>query len=878
MPISPTTFEFTSYSADLAKRLLTFTYTINFSNREPLVFTEKLILPADQKIAANIPPQLLESVIQGLHLMMGISYYKLYCPNTITLTQPLAPEQALFWNKVYRKGLGEFLYRNNLDPAILAKFPETAPTADGSGLRPRTASVGVDFARTNRSLLGIGGGKDSLVAAELLKEQKLPASTLVTETQRQNAQTRSVVKAIGLPSIFISRQLDPKIFEKYPDSFNGHIPISAILAWIGILAGVLYDYRYAIVANEYSSNFGNLEYKGELINHQWSKSAEFEELFQEYIRRFVTPDITYFSILRPFYELRIAKLFSRHAKYFRKFSSCNQVAKINPSVILSEAKNLGREYAPASGEIPRLRDDSRKLWCNQCSKCAFVFAILAPFVSKKDLVSIFGKNLFEDEALIPIYKDLVGLGTLKPFDCVGTFEEIQAALHLCKKRYGKTIVFKTLSLQLTTTPEAIAGIMRTQPSPLVPAPFRFSGMTNALILGYGKEGTVSYKYMRKRYPKLKLGIADERKNKNYLEIQQKYDVAIKTPGIPKRFVNIPYTTATNLFFSQTRSHLTIGVTGTKGKSTTSSLIYAILKEAGKPVQLLGNIGVPMLGALISNLSKLLSDKTIFVLELSSHQLDDTKYSPNIAVVTNLFPEHLPYHEGAQPYYRAKRNIVEFQSQNDSFIFNPNDPQLVEWAGTTRSKAIPFAADIPVTAGEMPLLGPHNLENVCAAVTVARLLKIPDEVSRRAILNFKPLPHRLENICTFRGITFYDDAISTAPESTIMALRSLPKIGTIFLGGLDRGYDFTGLEAAVRTAGIKNIVLFPDTGERMFTGASELNILRTRSMRDAVQFAYDHTEPGEICLLSTASPSYSLWKDFNEKGNEFQKYAKKLGKQ
>ncbi len=843
MTLKPTIFEFTFYSFEPEKRLASFNYTIHFANRQPLIFTEKLTLPYNQKISADIPPQLLENILQGLHLIIGISYYKLYCPPEIKLNQPISPEQAIFWNTVYRKGLGEFLYRNNLEPGVLALFPGSAEH------RPES----VDFKRSNRSLIGIGGGKDSLVAVELLKEQKIDATAILIETQKPNLQAQSVMKATKLPSLIISRELDPQIFEKHPDSFNGHIPISAVLAWIGVFAAALYDYRYTIVANEFSSNFGNLEYKGEIINHQWSKSQEFETLFQEYIRNFVTPNITYFSILRPFYELRIAKLFSTYPKYFSAFSSCNAVAKINP---------LSTDYS-----LP-----STTKWCGVCAKCAFVFAILAPWLPKKKLISIFGKNLFEDETLVPLFKDLIGQGNLKPFDCVGTFEEVQTALHLSRKIYGKTIVFKTLEHQLAVTPETIARVMKTQDSPLIPAPFRFSGMKTALILGYGKEGKVTQEFMRKKFPKLKLGIADQNRSKNYLQMQADFDIAIKTPGIPKRFVSIPYTTATNLFFSQI-SNLTIGVTGTKGKSTTSSLIYAILKKAGKKVSLLGNIGVPMLGAL----KRSVDPREIFVLELSSHQLDDSRYSPNIAVISNLFPEHLPYHQGEEPYYLAKKNIIKFQRRDDSFVFNPEDHRLVEWAKEARSKTVPFTTELPVSQDELPLIGVHNYNNVRAAVTVAKMLSVPDEIIREAILNFKPLPHRLEKVGTFKGITFYDDAISTTPESTIMALRSLKNVGTIFLGGEDRGYDFKTLEAKIRVAGIKNIVLFPDTGNRLFVEATDLNIFRTEKMKDAIAFAYKHTPQGSICLLSTASPSYSLWKDFNEKGDQFQKYAKLLGK-
>jgi len=264
----------------------------------------------------------------------------------------------------------------------------------------------------------------------------------------------------------------------------------------------------------------------------------------------------------------------------------------------------------------------------------------------------------------------------------------------------------------------------------------------------------------------------------------------------------------------------------------------------------------------------------FVVELSSYQLDDIEFSPHIAVVLNLFPEHMPYHGGVKKYYEAKKNIIKFQRDTDFFVYNPRDRKLAGWAKTTRSKARPFAAQIPLGPDEIPLLGEHNAQNVRAAVAVARVLGLTDKAIRRAIRVFKPLPHRLQRVGAFRGITFYDDAISTAPESTIAALAALPKTKTILLGGEDRGYDFTRLEKILRRCGVENIVLFPDSGKRILKSRNGFKILETSSMEKAVAFAYTHTPRGSTCLLSTASPSYTLWKNFEEKGSEFQFFVRK----
>jgi len=841
MQPTPTSFEFVAYKAELAKRAISFTYRIHFKGREPLSFTERLVLPARHKIATDIPQELLAQLLESLHLILGISYYKLYVPGVIKLPYHLTEEQAVFWSTVYQKGLGEFCYRNKLDPDKLAQFP----------FEKNAKHVATEYPRRNRILLGIGGGKDSIVAAELLKEQKFPVTSFVLQTQRANLLTDKLVKALALPALVIERYLDEQLFEPHEGSFNGHVPISAVIAFIGSLAGVLYDYRYPIVANEYSSNFGNLMHKGGTINHQWSKSQEFEGLFADYLRRFITPDITYFSLLRPFHEIRIAKMFTKYPEYFGLFTSCNRVAKVH-------------------------RESFAGPWCGECPKCAFVFALLSAFLPPRQLIGIFGKNLYDEQKLIPLFNDLLGFGDLKPFDCVGTFEETQAALFLASKKFKKTAVVKALIGKIKNGNELVASVLATWPAPLIPASFVFTGMQKALIIGYGREGKATKRYLAKRYPRLTIAIADETQGAQYLDKQRGADIAIRTPGIPKERMTIQYTTATNIFFSAIggqgrQKNKIIGVTGSKGKSTTASLIYAIIKRSGKSVQLLGNIGGPMLAALQKPVKK----GELFVLELSSYQLDDIQASPWVAVVTNLFPEHMNYHGSIEKYYEAKRRIVAFQRPSDFFIFNAGAPVLKDWAMEAPSAVLPFAAELPMPEKEIPLLGEHNRQNVKAAIAAARLLGISDEVIRLAVKGFKPLAHRLELVGTYKDVTFYDDAISTTPESTMEALKSLPNVGTIFLGGQDRGYDFSQLRKAIASYGIKNIVLFPDSGAKIIPDKRGLNVLATRSMKEAVAFAYKHAPAGSICLLSTASPSYSVWRDFEQKGDEFQKWVRKL---
>jgi UDP-N-acetylmuramoylalanine--D-glutamate ligase len=834
-PRKATIFEFVGYTFEPGKGVLSLSYRMHFEKHEPMNFLEKVRFPVAGR-GKNIPNELLTQTLELVHLTLGVSYYKLFVPPKVLLHSKLSAEQAHFFTTLYRRGLGEFYYRNKLDPKRSPVFPSS------KSVRP----VSIDRVIRDRALVGIGGGKDSIVSLELLKEQKLPQTAFVVETGRSSSIVDQVIKLSGLGTLRIHRTLDSKVLKPIEGSFNGHIPISSIFAALGMLAAVLFDYRYVIVGNEYSSSVENLRYRGEVINHQWSKSREFEELFQAYSRNFVTRGVTYFSLLRPFYEIRITELFTRYPKYFSVFSSCNRNFKITT------------------------RQDC--LWCGECPKCVFMYTMLAAFLKRQELLQIFGRNLFAQPELLSSFGDILGFGTMKPFDCVGTFEEAQAALYLASKKFKNDLAITKYLSRIKNPKKLVEQTFSFVPSSTVPAHFRFSALSNTLLLGYAREGHVTKRYLEKHFTRLKIGIADASQSRTYLQKQKDFEFAVKTPGLPKKLVTIPYTTATNIFFSRNQNKV-IGVTGTKGKSTTASLIYALLRAGGLPVQLVGNIGKPMLELLSHKLSK----DTLLVVELSSYQLDDAEFSPHVAVITSLFPEHMTYHGSLAAYYEAKKNIFLNQGPQDALVLNPRDVQVKRWAALAPAKKIPFAASVPLKRKDIPLIGEHNLQNVRAAIAVAKHFGVSNAAIAKGLRNFKPLPHRLELVGSYRGITFYDDAISTTPESTIQAIESLKKVDTIFLGGEDRGYNFRDLRTALQRHAVRNVVLFPETGSRILTNKKKFNILSTRSMREAVAFAYKHTKAGRICLLSTASPSYTLWKDFEHKGREFQRFVRSLGR-
>ncbi|MFA6106136.1 MAG: hypothetical protein WC745_00495 [Patescibacteria group bacterium] len=384
------TFVFDSFFLDKNKGEIKFHYNLGSNYR----FTETLRL-TDKKINwQKVNNEALNQTLFSLHLIIGISYWKTFCPKKIIINSGnLTKKQAEFWNGVYGIGLGEFYYKNKIDFRELVKFPYK-----------NNQSASVRLKIKNRALVPLGGGKDSIAAAEILKENNIDFTLF---SLRNSKIHKNVTRIIGKPRIMIDREMDKNFFEISKKGYQGHIPVSFIFSFTALLAAILYDYKYIIFANEHSSNFGNVKYLGHNINHQYSKSLEAERNFINYAHSFITPDIHPFSLLRPFSELKIVQIFSKYKKYFSSFSSCSKSLKfMNP--------------------------DARR-WCGECAKCAFVFSQLAAFLSKAELKKIFGKNLYADKKLLTLYLELLGEKDIKPFDCVGTPEEVKAAMIIAQE-------------------------------------------------------------------------------------------------------------------------------------------------------------------------------------------------------------------------------------------------------------------------------------------------------------------------------------------------------------------------------------------------------------------------------------------------------------
>jgi len=411
---------------------------------------------------------------------------------------------------------------------------------------------------------------------------------------------------------------------------------------------------------------------------------------------------------------------------------------------------------------------------------------------------------------------------------------------------------------------------------------------NVCILGFGREGQAMLAALRLHTPECEITIADQNEHitvddahcwkqigTGWLENLEKFDVLIKSPGIPPTpqidAQSSKLTSSTQIFFDSIKDTgaTVIGVTGSKGKSTTSSLMYHILKAGHKEVYLVGNIGKPA----IEHIADAKAD-TIFVLEMSSYQLMDMTVSPHIAIVTSFFPEHLDYHGSLQNYLEAKMHITKFQSKDDTVFYAHGFDGTKQIADKSPGQKIPYSLhDAPVALSETTLIGEHNLQNIGGAFLVSKFLGIDANTAIEAIKNFTPLPHRLQMIGTFHNIQWIDDAISTTPESTMAALDALgDQVSTLIVGGQNRGYDFEKLAARIAESHIQHIIAFPGSGPSIVKAiqntGSNVNTYEAWDMKAVVEIAKRVTEHDKICLLSTASPSYNIFKNFEDKGDQF----------
>ncbi|MBT6467391.1 MAG: endonuclease domain-containing protein [Kordiimonadaceae bacterium] len=383
------TFIFKSADYNSEAQIITLGYAYNGGPS----FSEIVHFPGAKKNLSNAETEALHATMRGLHLAAGISYYKAYCPKNIQIEDyDLTKEEADFFFKFYRHGLGEFSIENNRDLRGIIRFP----VQSNHHLKPSNIQL------VNKCVVPVGGGKDSIVSIEALRQAGQSFRMIAINAGKPILDVMEIASC-GKPqdAIHIKRQLDPKLFElNDAGAMNGHVPITGILSFIMACGAVLYGYDSVVMSNEGSANEGNMQFGGIEVNHQYSKSLDFELDFENFIQKTALENFKYFSLLRPLNETGIAALFSKQKKYFDAFKSCNRNFHLDKGL-----QKFG--------------------WCCSCPKCQFVFLVLSLFIKREKLILIFGKNLLNDETQEDGFRELCGLKGHKPFECVGEVEECQ---------------------------------------------------------------------------------------------------------------------------------------------------------------------------------------------------------------------------------------------------------------------------------------------------------------------------------------------------------------------------------------------------------------------------------------------------------------------
>lgn len=434
------------------------------------------------------------------------------------------------------------------------------------------------------------------------------------------------------------------------------------------------------------------------------------------------------------------------------------------------------------------------------------------------------------------------------------------------------------------------------------------------ILGFGKEGKSTYNFIRRHLKDKFITIIDKEDvsidiednnvevifGDNYLSNLEKYDLIIKTPGISLNDMNIDkiknkLTSQLELLLETFKDN-SIGITGTKGKSTTSSLMYKILVDQGYDTYLVGNIGKPI----FDDIEKY-NNNTYLVIEVSALQLEYIKVSPKYAMILNLFEDHLDHSKTVEHYHENKMNIFKYQDGGDIGIYSLDNENTVKYINNTmylsnlysvtinniqKENTIYLDGDKVIynsnilynSNNERNLVGNHNLSNIMFCLLLSNLLGLNNDKVTKSINEFNGLEHRMEFVGIYDDIIYYNDTIATIPDATINAIETLKNVDTLIFGGMDRGIDYNPLLNYLINSNIKNLICMPTTGYNIGKIIEEnvktKNIYYIELLEDAVDKAKEVTEKGKICLLSPAASSYEYFKNFEEKGKKYKELVRK----
>ena len=916
-----------SYAFEQERLHIQFYFSLCDANgKEAYAFRPDLNIPLRSFYhTGSVPKNLLENLVFHCGMVELISYWKCACSPQVQIDcGNLDAEQTAWFKKLYFLGLGEFFYLNGIH-TDRDSFMEIACNPDAP--RRKTGEQ-EDFLLQDSFQVPVGGGKDSVVTLEILRKA-FPEKIRPMIINPRGA-TRNCCLQAGFEDedcIVVNRSIDKTLLQLNEQGFlNGHTPFSAMLAFTCLLTAALNQSRHIALSNENSANESTVP--GMEVNHQYSKSLEFENDFRHYTQTYISPRFNYFSFLRPLSELGIARLFASLPLYHSVFRSCNAGSKTDS-------------------------------WCGKCPKCLFAFIILAPFMGIEKTSRLFGKNLLDAPELIPFLDELTGVSPVKPFECVGTLSEVNYALQQLKafaEKHSLLQHYFSLPISRNLVPDSVleeyspqhnlfeelsqilqkavndvrslqdAGNYVTEPLSEDArkrfSPF-FENAKQIAIVGLGREGMSSYAFIRRLFPEKTLFLADANpdignkplfaKDKNLVfatgadymqqlvERMADLDLVLKTPGVsfkdyPDLLANPKISSQTDLFL-RAYSEQIIGITGTKGKSTTTLLTYHLL-SVFMPCIPAGNMGIPLFDIINE-----ISPRTRIICEFSAHQLEQAKKAPHTGVLLNLFEEHLDHYRSFEAYQNAKMNIA---GNGNLFIFHENDPLIKERIAQRKDLSQVQAGFLTYRIGEPvknglycqnhriltsdgslvfdlskpnPLVGQHNVLNLMAALLAAHSAGVPYQKLATRISSFVPLPHRLQYVGCIDEKHFFNDSISTIPQAAIEAVRSVESlpfvkgVDCLILGGLDRGIDYSPFVDFFRTHPIPKLALTGEAGKRigeMLSAAGLLPVLHIQSndYKQLVAWSKAHTRAGYACVLSPAAASYDQFKNFAERGAVF----------
>ncbi len=421
-----------------------------------------------------------------------------------------------------------------------------------------------------------------------------------------------------------------------------------------------------------------------------------------------------------------------------------------------------------------------------------------------------------------------------------------------------------------------------------------------LILGFGREGKSTYNYIRKHLPLKELTVGDKNQPEindenvkviygdDYLKCLGDFDIVFKSPGIAfledDMYPETTEITCQTDMFLRFCDPVVVGITGSKGKTTTSTLIYEMLKAGGINTCLIGNIGVPVFEK--ADEGKAL----VAVIEMSSHQLEFTKASPHVAVIVNIYQEHLDHYKtGYAGYVGSKLNIALHQKPDDVLVYNPEQDLtgVVDWSGVIKGVAKPVTftdAREDEFVNELwqsteHLKGEHNRQDIAYALAAARTFGVSDDAARFAIKNFGGIEHRMELVGVINDVTYYNDSIATIPTAVMGAVKAIGNVSTLLFGGLDRGIDYTDFKKFLMECDVENLVGLPETGHSIIAelkaAGCKKNMCCAEDMADAVRLCDKYTAKGGSCLFSPAAASYNYYKNFEEKGRHYKELVNSL---